>query len=96
MNSLEYPCVILEGVNSLEELNYLKQAYSKHGEDKLPFYVKAFNTHKKIGTIDVSLNAILDLNYISKDYKISIWNDENTTVNLDTKNENDLIKLIRI
>lgn len=96
MNNLEYPCVILEGVNSVEELNYLKQAYDKDGTDRIPFYVKAFNTHKKIGKIDVSLDAVLDLNYISKDYKISIWNNENTTVDLDTKNENDLIKLIRI
>ncbi|WP_304427867.1 hypothetical protein [uncultured Clostridium sp.] len=96
MNNLEYPCVILEGVTSVEELNYLKKAFKEEDDTKLPFYIKAFGTHKKIGKINISLDEVLGLDYISKDYKISIWNSPDESVNLDTKNEEDLIKLIRI
>lgn len=96
MSNLITPCVVLEGVTSQQELNYLEKAFSEEGENKIPFYLKAFGKFKRLGNIELDVDNVLNLNYISEDYKIWLYHDGEHKVLLDQNNDETLIKLIKL
>ena len=86
MSNLITPCIVLEGVTSQQELSYLEKAFAEEGESKIPFYLKAFGKFKRVGNIELDVDNVLNLNYISEDYKIWLYQNNDET----------LIKLIKI
>lgn len=72
-NDLELPCIVIQGVNTLEELNYFSSL--KQTEDSIPLFINFDNLQKKIGNIDVSLKTLLNIKLLG-DYQLLYYNEK--------------------
>lgn len=91
-----YPCIVLEGVSSQQELSYLTKSYGDEKPGCLPFYLSAFDKLKQIGYLELNLDNILSLSYIDDRYKIWLYKSETDKVFLDHNDDSVLLKLIKL
>ena len=70
---MELPCIVIQGVNTLEELNYFSSL--KQTEDSIPLFINFDNLQKKIGNIDVSLKTLLNIKLLG-DYQLLYYNEK--------------------
>lgn len=96
MSNLVYPSIVLEGVTSQQELQYLKKAYKDKGDNKLPFYMSAFGKFKEVGYISLDVDSVLNLAHIDSRYKIWLYKSEDNKVLIDHDDDATLIKLIKL
>lgn len=93
-DEIEYPAILIEGVNSKEELNY----FVNRGNDpkrSLPLYLKFDSYVKRIGQLELSLNTLLTLR-VFKSYKITLFRSAGDSTGIDVEDDQTLIKFISI
>lgn len=93
-DEIEYPAILIEGVNSKEELNY----FVNRGNDSkrsLPLYLKFDSYVKRIGQLELSLNTLLTLR-VFKSYKITLFRSAEDSTGIDVEDDQTLIKFISI
>ena len=93
-DDIEYPAILIEGVNSKEELNY----FVNRGNDpkrSLPLYLKFDSYVKRIGRLELSLDTLLTLR-VFKSYKLTLFRPVDDFSNIDVEDDQTLIKFISI
>ena len=90
-DKLEFPCMVLSGLATKEEIEFFAQKYSTK-ENSLPLFVGII---KRIGMYELSMESLQILRMIA-DYTIVIHRAENDKVQLDLNNDETFINMIRI
>lgn len=93
-DKLCFPCIILEGIKTAEELQFL----ANHAFDvncALPMFIKHCGVTKRAGSIDMTLVAMQGLGAIAA-YKVTLCKTPTDQVTLDLADPGTLIKFIRI
>ena len=93
---LYYPCVVLEGVQTYQELSYLREAEDNglYGErEKLPLFVFFDGVYKEIGNFIMDLDYVLNLKFINN-YDIKIYVDADNVSSFNLSDGNSLLKFL--
>lgn len=93
-DKLVYPSIIIEGVELVEEIQFLFN-YEFDASKSIPLFVKSFGVIKRIGSIELTLDAFQLIRTIA-DYKLTLMKTPTDMVNLDLNDPNTLIKLIKL
>lgn len=91
---MEYPCVLMEGITSSEELSFFQKRRVR-SEISLPFYGKFEGLVFKVGEFELSLDSLLTIRSIYP-YKLTLLKNENDAVPIDIDDPNTLIKFIHL
>lgn len=70
---LEYPCLVIEGVNLLPELEFYKKQQSEEGAG-LHAYAKNAEYYISLGRLNLDLDMLCTLRGISTEYKVYVYN----------------------
>lgn len=93
---LKYPCLILQGVTTLQELEFLKNC-KNNGETSLPLYISAFDQIKELGVMELTLDSMIRLNKLGgTDYKLYLCKKGNELKQIDFRDKTVLENLIRL
>ena len=93
---LDYPCIVLEGVEYVWEMEYLKSK-EYNPEISLPFYVRYENKYVKLGRLDLSHSTFVNFAVIGEgSYKVEIHKSEGNVVPIDCTDVETLKKFIRL
>lgn len=93
-DDIEYPAILIEGVNSKEELNYFVNR-DNDPKRSLPLYLKFDSYVKRIGRLELSLDTLLTLR-VFKSYKLTLFRSVDDFSNIDVEDDQTLIKFISI
>lgn len=94
-DTLEYPCLVLEGIGTFTELKFLVERKNRT-DTILPLYVKFEDVVKRVTTLDFSLEALQLLRSISHDYKLWFYKSPFEQVELDLNDATTYVKLIKL
>lgn len=94
-DELEYPCLVLEGVTTFNELKYFVER-SNRTDTVLSLYVKFEDVIKRVTTIDFSLEVLQLLHSINKNYKLWFHMSPFNQVELNLNEASTYIKLIKL
>ena len=93
----------LTGVLLEEELMAIKSMCSEENSNKgsvFPFFIKVGNTRRFIGFFDLTFNAVIKLEFLSRDYTLLLIDSVNdrtaTILSKDNTNGDSLFKLITL
>lgn len=93
-DELDYPCVLIKGIQSQEELSFfMNRGGSK--EKLLPLFLDFEGYIKRIGFFEVSLNTLLVLKSIG-DYELFIIKSPSEKVQIDLNSDQVLEKFISL
>ncbi|GAA0101602.1 hypothetical protein UT300012_23170 [Paraclostridium bifermentans] len=93
---LDYPCIVLEGVEYTWEMEYLKaKQYTE--EISLPFYIRYEGKYVRLSRIDFKHTTFVNFAVIGEGtYKVEIHKSENDIVPIDCTDVETLKKFIRL
>lgn len=94
MNNVEFPCVMIDGIDTMEEVEFFKQRICSD-EKSLPLYCDCDANVVKIGNLELTFGTLLSLHMIF-DYKIKLYKTPESFVTLDLNDPEVLIKFIRL
>ena len=83
--SVEYPCITVQGINTEEEVNFFRNRVIKT-DNTLPLYIDFNGFLKRIGDFELELNNLLAIRTIGE-YLFTIYQDKETSKILDFNNE---------
>ena len=93
---LDYPCIVLEGVEYVWEMEYFKNK-KYNPEISLPFYVRYENKYVKLGRIDFSHTTFVNFAVISEGtYRVELHKGEGSVHPIDCTDVETLKKFIRL
>ena len=93
-DEIEYPAILIEGVNSKEEHNNFLNRGNDH-KRSIPLNLKFDSYVKRIGQLELSLNTLLTLR-VFKSYKITLFRSAEDYADIDVEDDQTLIKFISI
>lgn len=93
---LDYPCIVLEGVEYVWEMEYLqKKSYTE--EISLPFYVRYEGKYVRLGRVDFSHTTFVNFQVIGEgSYKVELHKGEGKVSPIDCSDVETLKKFIRL
>lgn len=94
-DKLKYPCLILNGVTTVEELNYFinKPAITPYC---LPLFLEFSGIYKEINTFDLTLDNLMTLHNISSNYRLDLVKDLDEKRTLELDNPSTYVTLIKL
>lgn len=92
--TLKYPCILIEGVESEEELSFFKQR-QVNPEYGLPFYCVLEDVPFEIGQFELSFDSLLSLRVIFS-YKLWLLKSPDEKIFIDLNNPAMLFKFIKL
>lgn len=93
-DQLEYPCIVLHGVTTVEELHFFSERYHTE-ESALPLFIEVEGQIKKIGFFELTLDSLLSIKCIAH-YDIYLHRKSDDVVHLDLNDPALLIKFSKI
>lgn len=93
-NSVKYPHVLIEGIETEEEVIYFNKKFNEK-EKSLPLYLQFEGIYKCIGTFELTLDNLIVVRSIAN-YKLTLMTDENNSVPIDLNNPLNLMKFITL
>ena len=91
---LVYPSLVIEGVITVEELSFFARR-KFNARVSLPMYVKHCGITKKIGSLDMTMDAFQGIAAIAR-YRVVLWKTPTDSVVLDLEKPDTFIKLIKL
>lgn len=93
-DELTYPCIVIEGVTTKPELEYLSRIPEKKGRS-LPLFVHAFDMNLRLGWFPVESTTMILVSTISLgSYKVFLCKSENDRKEIDIDDMNTRLKSI--
>lgn len=93
-DNLQYPCIIVEGIETTEEVNFFKNRIVDEGK-AIPMYIAFKGYKKQIGYFELTLDNLLLIRCIS-DYSVRLYKDKKNYLKIDLHAPEQLIKFIRL
>lgn len=93
-NNVVFPHVLIEGINTEEEVNYFHKKFCDK-DKSLPLYIKFDTMYRCIGNFELTLDNLLVIRSIS-DYKIALIVAEDKVLPVDLNDPASLIKFITL
>lgn len=89
-----YPHVLVEGVNTEEEVNYFHKRFCDK-DKSVPLYIKFDTLYKCIGSFELTLDNLLLVRSISN-YKVSLMVSADKSIDIDLNNPVSLLNFITL
>lgn len=93
-DKLKFPCLVLEGIVSEEELKFLAQ-YKYTANTAIPLYIKFNGITKRLHSIDMTLDAFQMLGFLAN-YKITLHKTPTDSKQLCLRDAKILTQLIKL
>lgn len=93
-DSVKYPCIVIGGVTSEEEVKYFRNREVDEASS-LPMYCLVEGIPLGLGGLELSLVSLLALRTLFP-YKVTLYRSVNDSVEIDLNDANTLVKFIKL